>query len=158
LRRFGNLRGLLPTLADLRLFGCRFDDLPEEVCGESDSENVLAKVRAHFADLEHGVVEDAEVKLFVLGNGGVGKTQLCRRLRKLDFDASVPTTHGVQLGEFPLALEGRSSPVTVRFWDFGGQDIYHGTHALFLQGHAVFVVLWTPDREEGETVENGVPI
>jgi internalin A len=40
-----------------------------------------------------------------LGNGGVGKTQLCRRLRDLPFDPSVPTTHGIQLGEMTVTLE-----------------------------------------------------
>ena len=33
-------------------------------------------------------------------------------------------------------------------WDFGGQDIYHGTHALFLKSCAVFPLLWTPGSEE----------
>ena len=157
-RGFGNLQELLPTLNSLKLFGCQFDDLPEELCGESDNENVLLKVRAHFADLQRGQAEDAEVKLFVLGNGGVGKTQMCRRLRRLPYDESVSTTHGVQLDHFDLTLEGRSMPVQVRFWDFGGQDVYHGTHALFLQGHAVFVVLWAPDREEGEAEEGSMPM
>jgi internalin A len=158
LRCFGRLSELLPTLNKLVLYGCSFDDLPEELCGESLFENVLDKVRAHFADLERGFVEDAELKLFVLGNGGVGKTQLCRRLRLLPYDDTISSTHGVQLGHFDLPIEGRPGPVRIRFWDFGGQDIYHGTHALFLQGHAVFVVLWTPDREDGEADEGGVPI
>jgi hypothetical protein len=40
---------------------------------------------------------DAELKLFILGNGGVGKTQLSRRLQDLDFDPEILTTHGIQL-------------------------------------------------------------
>jgi internalin A len=139
---------LPPALKELRLFRCRFNDVPEEICGQSPSENVIDKVRAHFADLRRGQVEDAELKLFVLGNGGVGKTQACRRLSQLPYDDTIPTTHGIQLGEFSMHLEG-PHPVQVRFWDFGGQDVYHGTHALFLQGHAVFVVLWGPDDEGG---------
>ncbi len=158
LRGWGRLHEFLPALEKLLLYECQFADLPEEVCGESYNENVLDKVHAHYADLDLGSVEDAELKLFVLGNGGVGKTQLCRRLSKEPFDGTIPTTHGVQLGQVVLSLEGRSAPVQVRFWDFGGQDVYHGTHALFLQGHAIFVVLWTPDREEGDADENGVPI
>ena len=63
-------------------------------------------------------------------NGGVGKTQLCRRMRNLPFDPSVPTTHGIQLGEMTATLENFPEPVDL--WDFGGQDIYHGSHALFL--------------------------
>jgi hypothetical protein len=46
--RFGPLLSVLPTLKEIYLFGCNFDDLPVEVCGESSIENVLANVRAHF--------------------------------------------------------------------------------------------------------------
>ena len=37
----------------------------------------------------------------------------------------------------------------LNLWDFGGQDIYHGSHALFLQGQIVFLILWTPELERG---------
>jgi GTPase SAR1 family protein len=158
LRHFQLLRGLLTTLKNLSLYNCHFDGLPQEVCGESPFENVLDKVRAHYEDLEPKAVEDTELKLFVLGNGGVGKTQMCRRLCNLPYDENIDTTHGVHLDSFPLTLEDHATPVTVRLWDFGGQDVYHGTHALFLQGHAVFVVLWTPSREKGDADERGVPI
>ena len=40
-----------PQLKELYLYGCELDDLPPEVCGESDYENVLGKVRAHYEDL-----------------------------------------------------------------------------------------------------------
>jgi internalin A len=67
-----------------------------------------------------------------LGNGGAGKTQLFRRLRDLPFDPNIPTTHGVQLGQTTVELDGCPEPVRLNLWDFGGQDIYHGSHALFL--------------------------
>jgi internalin A len=102
---------LLPTLKELYLFGCKLDDLPPEVCGEEQFQNVLEKVRAHYEDLNSGQRTDAEVKLLFLGNGGVGKTQLCRRLCDLPFDPSVPTTHGIQLGEVALELDGFEEPV-----------------------------------------------
>jgi len=59
IRRFTPLESLLPTLKDLCLFGCKFDDLPLEVCGEKSHENVLDKVRAHYEDLESGQQIDA---------------------------------------------------------------------------------------------------
>jgi hypothetical protein len=39
----------------------------------------------------------------------------------------------------PLALSSIEA-ITLKIWDFGGQDIYHGTHALF-------PVIWTPESE-----------
>jgi hypothetical protein len=84
-------------------------------------ENVLDKVRAHYEDLKSGQRIDAEVKVLFLGNGGVGKTQLRRRLRDLKFDPSVPTTHGIQLCDMTLPLEGLPATVRLNLWDFGGQ-------------------------------------
>jgi internalin A len=154
---FAPLEVLLPTLVELRLFHCQLDDLPAEVCGDFRYENVLAAVRAHYADLTAGQTQDTELKVFVLGNGGAGKTQLCRRLSGLSYDPSVPTTHGIQLSEMPLELEDVATPTRLNLWDFGGQEVYHGSHALFLQGRAVFLVLWTPELE-GQTSyqENGL--
>jgi internalin A len=102
---------LLPTLETLYLFGCELDDLPSEVRGEYNYENVLDRVRAHYEDLKSGKQIGAEVKVLFLGNGGAGKTQLCRRLRNLLFDPNIPTTHGIQLGEITLRLDGFPEPV-----------------------------------------------
>jgi internalin A len=136
---FAPLQSLMPTLKELYLFDCDLDDLPPEVCGEHQFENVLDKVRAHYEDLKSGHRIDAEVKVFFLGNGGVGKTQLCRRLRGMEFDPSIPTTHGIRLGGMALRLDRFPEPVRLNLWDFGGQDIYYGSHALFLHGKASFL-------------------
>ncbi len=157
IRSFAPLRVVLEQLDVLYLYDCNFADLPTGVCGSYEDDNVLKEVRAYYADLEAGAEADAEVKLFVLGNGRVGKTQLVRRLRDEVYDERVPTTHGVEWHNFSVtAADG--SPVRVNLWDFGGQDIYHGSHALFLDSHAVFVVLWHPDFEGGTTTDNGLTI
>src|SRR5690349_5979289 len=46
-----------------------------------------------------------------------------------------------------LFRSGLAHPARLNLWDFGGQDVYHGSHALFLQGHAVFLLLWCPALE-----------
>jgi internalin A len=153
IRRLAPLGPLLSTLQELRLFGCQLEDLPSEVCGESNAENVLAKIRAHYEDLKPGQQPDAEVKVLFLGNGGTGKTQLCRRLRGEPFDPSAPSTHAIQVSEKTMGLEDFPDPVHLNLWDFGGQEIYHGSHALFVQGQAVFLILWTPRLEEGDDYE-----
>ena len=81
----------------------------------------------------------------LLGNGRVGKTQICRRLEGQEYDETVPSTHGVKIGA--AALTALRDPATLRIWDFGGQDIYHGTHALFLKSRAIFMLVWTPEWE-----------
>jgi len=158
IRWFAPLESLLPTLKELYLADCRLEDLPPEVCGEAYNENVLAEVRAHYEDLKAGQRRDAEVKVLFLGNGGTGKTQLCRRLRGELFDASVPTTHGIQLSVKTMELENFPEPMRLNLWDFGGQEVYHGSHALFLQGQAVFLILWTPKLEQGSDCEGGLTL
>jgi internalin A len=145
--KFAPLEELVSTLERIRLFDCRFGDLPIEICGQY--QNVLGELRAHFEDLQSGRFYDAELKFFILGNGGVGKTQLSRRLRDLHYDPNVPTTHGIELNVLHIAVdpEGIQGTVCLNLWDFGGQDIYHGSHTLFLHSQAIFSILWNPEQQ-----------
>src|SRR5271165_219477 len=68
--------------------------------------------------------------------------------------ASLPPT-GVQLGKMTVTLENFPEPARLNLWDFGGQDIYHGSHALFLHGQAIFLILWTPELECQRTYQEG---
>ena len=110
-------------------------------------ENCLTNLRAHFLDQQGGVEPVVEVKLMVLGNGRVGKTQFCRRLAGLEFQPDSISTHGVAIVPARLpAVDGRDE-IALQMWDFGGQDIYHGTHALFMRDNSVFALLWAKDFE-----------
>ena len=102
------------------------------------------------ADLRSGQSRDAELKIFILGNGGVGKTQLSRRLQDLVFDPEILTTHGIELSfvKTNVNLENVNGSVRLNLWDFGGQEIYHGSHTLFLHGQAIFLLLWNPEEEK----------
>ncbi|MBL8827924.1 MAG: leucine-rich repeat domain-containing protein, partial [Planctomycetaceae bacterium] len=151
---FAPWRGLLDRLDDLSLAGSRFPDLPASCCVWE----ALPHVRAHYADLDHEATLDTELKVFILGNGSVGKTQLCRRLQGLDFDDSIETTHGIQLGhcnldQFTWPGHTDAAKVRLNLWDFGGQDIYHGSHAHFIESRSIFLILWTPETETGEYVD-----
>jgi Leucine Rich repeats (2 copies)/Leucine Rich repeat len=48
-RRFAPLQSLLRTLEYLCLFGCKLEDIPPEICGTRNGQNVLNKVRAHYS-------------------------------------------------------------------------------------------------------------
>jgi internalin A len=134
-------------LQELQLVGASIPGIPEEAF-TSDSNpfyyNCLLPLRAHVLDLEVEAIPINNVKILVLGNGGVGKTQLCRHLAAEPFDPTVPSTHGIALRTITPSSEGDA---TYYLWDFGGQDIYHSAHTLFMRTAAVFVVLWTPEQE-----------
>jgi internalin A len=98
------------------------------------------------------------LKLFVLGNGRAGKTQIVRRLRGLAFDHTVDSTHGIQNSSFALLPEAvAGQALSAQVWDFGGQDIYLSTHSLFMDDRAIYLLVWTPSLENDDTVcDNGM--
>ena len=156
---------LIRSLAELprltELFADQAVGVPREVLSRHSFDNCLPRLRAYFSELALGAEAENEVKLILLGNGRVGKTQLCRRFRGQPFDESIESTHGVKLWREQLRLQtgGQEQVFQVNWWDFGGQDIYHGTHALFLRSRAVFLILWTPALENrDEYTENGSPL
>ncbi len=157
---FGPIEERLTKLEKLYLYNSTFNDLPDEVCGEKYENLVIGKgVRAYFDDLKHGAQSDAEVKVFLLGNGCTGKTQLVRKLCDEEFQEEWDSTHGVQLRQRELPVGGMETPARLNLWDFGGQDIYHGSHALFLHRQAVYIVLWNPETENDDSYEeNGIPM
>jgi internalin A len=138
---------MLPSLEEAILHDASLPGVPVEILSQYIGDDCLHRLRAHFADLTGDDVAVGDVKLMILGNGRVGKTQICRRLRGESFDEAVPSTHGIQLSSLPLAPQVLDPPVTLKIWDFGGQDIYHGTHALFLKSRAIFPLVWMPNSE-----------
>ena len=163
----------LESLKKLILFNTHITDIPAEVLSPDYSTDCLESLRAHLRDLEVGEERLPDVKVLVLGNGRIGKTQLCRRLRGEAFDPSVESTHGILVTSAMLPMppqdgepahpghEGAGQPsrpgeeARLHLWDFGGQDLYHGTHALFMRTRSLFVLIWTPQTENAREYEQG---
>lgn len=143
----------------LEEFYCnRIQIAPNELRSEDAGDNCLPRLKAWRADLDQGQADNHRIKLFVLGNGSAGKTQICRRLNDQAFDPSIPSTHSIDLDWVTVipASEDKQE-VIAHVWDFGGQDIYHGTHALFMDERALFVIVWNPELETAQPyTEHGV--
>jgi len=143
------------TLVSLVLHETTIPGIPAEVLSPSLYSSCLDELRSHLTDLEAGSEEVTEAKLVVLGNGRVGKTQLCRRLRGLPYDETVLSTHGITVTA--ERWSGSTNDEALNIWDFGGQDIYHGAHTLFMETSAVFLIAWHPDFETaGEQDADGM--
>lgn len=82
-----------------------------------------------------------EVKIVFLGDGGAGKSLAIQRL--------------LNDGDFPEDFDGESTPgicisnknynvgnksILVHYWDFGGQEIMHSMHRMFLTKRTLYVV------------------
>jgi internalin A len=142
----------------------RLGPVPREILSEGN-ENCLDRLRDYFDSLSGEVSGVTNVKLFIYGNGEVGKTQLlrclCPPIEGPTFDVRASTTHGVNVKSFSLSAGvalprsalgvADSTNIKVRAWDFGGQDLYHGVHSLFLKDRAIHLVAWTPSREGGSS-------
>ena len=142
------------TLEEVNLFKSRVKGIPDEVLSKDEySDNCLPALRAHLADLGEDPILLGDVKLMVLGNGRVGKTQLIRALLDKDYQPDSISTHGVMVTNVPMQIGEKDEDISVNIWDFGGQDIYHATHALFFRTRAIFLICWHPDFENEERIE-----
>jgi internalin A len=129
------------------LFIDRLHAISPEILSSDIDDNCLPRLRNWWHDLQQGEADTHELKLFILGNGRVGKSELFRRLRGDALHGDLPSTHGIQLGRFELCRHHDDRPIFLNAWDFGGQDVYLGTHALFLKSRAIFVLAWHPEME-----------
>ena len=96
-----------------------------EINGMGHSETVARQVR--------------ECKVIFLGDGAVGKTSLISRIIDDHFQEGESITDGVQMRNWTTTHEG--VPFTLRFLDFGGQEIMYAMHRCFLTRHTVYVVV-----------------
>ncbi len=138
----------LPFLSRVVFEPGRLAGVPSELLSKGLTDDCLPRLRAFFDGFAAGGVALSDVKVMLLGNGRVGKTKIARRFAGEDYGADdEPSTHGVQVKETTLAMPA-GPDAKLRIWDFGGQDMYHGTHALFMKTRAVFAVVWTPAAED----------
>jgi internalin A len=111
---------------------------PPEIVAQGAQE-VLAFLQA----IQRESVRRYEAKLLLVGEGGTGKSSLLRALHGKAFDASLDSTHGIEIEA--VLLPHPSLPkcsLVLNTWDFGGQDIYHATHQFFLTKRSLYLVVW----------------
>ena len=95
-----------------------------------------------------------ELKVVFLGDGGAGKSRTIARLL-LDGEQTEDfpnvSTPGIVIQDKEYAIGNRK--VTVHFWDFGGQDILHSMHRMFLTDRTLYVVML--NVRDGTQTERG---
>ncbi len=112
-------------------------------------DDCLENLRNYWQDLAKGTERQQQLKVQLVGNGRVGKTTLAYALEhKRAPSEPFKSTHGIVIKEIQQALDGEDEPVTLQLWDFGGQEIYHATHRLFLSDDCLYLLLWAEETEE----------
>jgi small GTP-binding protein len=82
-------------------------------------------------------------KLCLIGNGGVGKTCIARRLCFDTFDANTKLTIGIDFYTYdlPILVEGEEGFVRLSIWDFGGQEQFKKMFSYYIHGaNGIFLV------------------
>ena len=150
-----------PKPRTLFLYGSAVLEPPASEHGSSAEINVAVDTREYQDEVD--LVDRGKVrrcKLLLLGNGKAGKTKLALNLNphfnRADKEQGGDyngTTHGVQFwdwADFEAATQDKNRQVNLHIWDFGGQEIYHSTHRIFVGRGSVFCVLWNPDQDGRE--------
>jgi GTPase SAR1 family protein len=136
---------LSPNLQTLYAGNNRPKNIPDLFLGTSNAENCLEAARLWFTEIrDFDTEENKQVKLMITGNGNTGKSTLFCALQhgKCTCTDNHESTHGIQIGHL------KKGDVQFNVWDFGGQEIYHGTHRLFMESPAVQVIVFDPTTEE----------
>lgn len=130
-----NLRGTNVIGTDMQLFNEKVDDQ-----GFGDYQK---RIQIWFEDRKNAVAKPLnEVKVVFLGDGGAGKSHIIARLlqngeQTTDFPNI--STPGITVQDKTYDIGDRS--MNVHYWDFGGQEILHSMHRMFLTKRTLYVVV-----------------
>jgi internalin A len=125
----------LPALTNLDVGGNPRLGLPTEITEGRNPQRVLD----YYFRIHAGAsLPLNEFKLILVGRGGVGKTSLVHRLINNDFK-EFKRTPGILIKDWPVKID--NDDVRAHIWDFGGQEIMHGTHRFFMTERALYLVL-----------------
>ena len=140
----------LGLLKDVIAVDASICGVPSDILSLDFGDNCLPRIRDFLSALAENSEPLTATNLFLLGNGSAGKTSITKALRGQPVARNWDSTHGICFVDILLPNEDEPS-CTLHGWDFGGQDLYHGAHSLFLNGDAIFVICWTHELETGET-------
>lgn len=165
--------GRLENLRELKVADNKLRALPRQLAGLLSSglslnfaSNPISDALAELADrgadalstyltsLEDAV-EQYEAKILLVGEGNVGKTSLVAALHGESFVDGRDTTHGIEIRPLEVNYPGRTRNMTLRTWDFGGQEVYRITHQFFFSKRALYFVVWSArEGQERNEVED----
>lgn len=99
----------------------------------------------YFEELEKsGTDQIHEAKLLLIGEGGAGKTTLCRKL--FDPNAELPQekdrTKGIDIHPLYFDIPGKpDKQFRLNIWDFAGQGKYQSAHSFFYTHRSLYVLV-----------------
>ncbi len=112
------------------------------------------QLKVWWAETAQNAVMNTSIKIMVNGNGNAGKSTLIHALKNGKCEEEKDSTHGIQIERWEWEEAGKR--VDFNIWDFGGQEIFHGTHRLFMQGEAVWLHVFDAETEKSARAQSKV--
>jgi len=139
----------LPKLKSLFLNNNRIQKVPIEILKNQTHKSTFIALKNYFEALEKGTEELYEAKLILVGKGAVGKTSIANKIIDENYQLQKEdTTRGIQILEWSFNIPEKNKDFKISIWDFGGQQIYHGTHQFFLTKRSYYLLIWDARQEE----------
>ena len=85
-----------------------------------------------------------ELKVILLGDAGVGKTNIINRYIYGNFDTSSTPTLGSAFGEKKINKEG--TIYLLKIWDTAGQEKFNSITKLFIRGSQIILLVYSIDN------------
>jgi len=120
----------------------------------SNADLILSENGNHLGTIQNYLSRQAEkkkkpirlpAKVLLLGNHASGKSSLLQYIQTEKFSNKIDSTHIINIERFPANSSQLPSAI---FYDFGGQDYYHGIYRAFLSGGAINLLLWNAKHNE----------
>ena len=136
--------------------------VPAEAIESGDAQAILAAYRAFRQAERQGRLKPLnEAKMLVVGNEAVGKTSLIRYLiHSQPRDPDEKKTPGTAIHE-KIEIQNWSpeaADIKLNVWDFGGQEIMHGTHRYFLTRRSLYLIVLEDRKEDDRSIYNWLRI
>lgn len=131
---------LFPKLSYLQIFDNPF---------EKKSNNIRLKFRNNLEPLRNYFkLEDAKdkfeikaiPKIMLVGNHNSGKSTFLNYFLTNKFDKKLQSTHILNIQKYE-----KDKTTKAIFYDFGGQDYYHGIYKAFMTNEALNLIFWKED-------------
>ena len=88
--------------------------------------------------------DDRAIKVILLGEAGVGKTNLIRRAMGLDFDENIAATVLSSYYENDIVVDNMK--YSYQLWDTAGQEKYHSLNKLFIKNSKIIIIIFSIDN------------
>lgn len=117
-------------------------------------------VMKYFIDAEKLGTRKLEIiKLILVGNSRVGKSNLSEYLRTGNISEKNNSTHllDIQGWDAPFLRSEQGTLTHVNIFDFGGQDYYHDAHRMYYSYDTAYILLWDMASNKYDLKEEQVP-